>query len=155
MTEHGYPADPAFQWDRAYRGTDAATGGAAQAALLRDSIPLLAKAGASQIFITLRDNLYGEYLSEGLVHVDEAQPDYPATRRPAFDVVRDLALSWDPAVYRRSGASEQRRQSRELSQLAEASSAAGRPLAAAVQAGAAEGHAEVALDLVRAATRER
>ena len=68
---------------------------------------------------------------------------------------RDLALSWDPAVYRRSGASEQRRQSRELSQLAEASSAAGRPLAAAVQAGAAEGHAEGALDLVRAATRER
>jgi hypothetical protein len=57
-------------------------------------------------------------------------------------------------LYRRSGASEQRRQSRELSRLAEASTAAGHPLAAAVQAGAAEGHAEVALDLVRAAASE-
>ncbi|MEA2363273.1 MAG: polysaccharide biosynthesis protein PslG [Thermoleophilaceae bacterium] len=154
VTEHGYPADPAFQWDPAYRGTDAASGGAAQAALLRDSIPLLAHAGADQVFVTLRDNLYGEYLSEGLVHIDDAQPGDPAARRPAFDTVRDLALTWDPAVYRRSGASEQRRQSRELSRLAEDSTAAGHPLAAAVQAGAAEGHAEVALDLVRAAASE-
>jgi hypothetical protein len=152
VTEHGYPAAPAFQWDPAYRGADPATGDAAQASLLRDSIPLLAKAGAAQVFVTLRDNLYGEFLSEGVVHVDEARPDYPAARRPAFDVLRDLALTWDPAVYRRSGASEQRRQSRELSRLAEASSAAGRPLAAAVQAGAAEGHSEIALELVRAAT---
>jgi hypothetical protein len=151
VTEHGYPADPAFQWDPAYRGAAPAGGDAAQAALLRDSIPLLAKAGADQIFVTLRDNLFGEFLSEGLVRVDESQPTYPAVRRPAFATVRDLALKWDPAVYRRSGAIEQERQSRELNQLAAASTATGHPVAAAVQAGAAEGNAEIALDLVRAA----
>jgi hypothetical protein len=149
VTEHGYPADPAFQWDPAYRGTDAATGNAAQADLLRHSIPLLAKAGASQIFITLRDNLYGEYLSEGIDHIDESQPGDPATRRPSFATVRDLAIAWDPAVYRRSGAIEQQREADELTRLAQSSTAAGHPLAAAVQAGAAEGHAEVALDLVK------
>ncbi len=106
VTEHGYPADPAFQWDPAYRGTDAATGAEAQARLLHDSIPLLAKAGASQIFITLRDNLYGEYLSEGLTHIDDSQPGDPAARRAAFNTVRDLAIRWDPAAYRRSGAIE-------------------------------------------------
>ena len=104
----------------------------------------------SQIFVTLRDNLYGEYLSEGIVHIDESQPGDPATRRPAFDTVRDLAIGWDPAVYRRSGAIEQQRQAARPDRLAATSSAAGQPLAAAVQAGAAEGHKEVALDLVKA-----
>jgi hypothetical protein len=150
VTEHGYPADPAFQWDPAYRGTDAATGATAQAALLRRSIPLLAQVGASQIFLTLRDNLYGEYLSEGIEHIDESQPGDPATRRPSFDTVRNLAIAWDPAVYRRSGAIEQQGEADELARLAQSSSAAGRPLAAAVQAGAAEGHREVALELVKA-----
>jgi hypothetical protein len=84
VTEHGYPADPAFQWDPAYRGGDAA-----QAAFLRDSIPALTAAGADQVFVTLRDNLWGEYLSEGLVHIDEADPSYPAARRPAFETVLD------------------------------------------------------------------
>jgi hypothetical protein len=92
VTEHGYPADPAFQWDPAYRGGDAA-----QAAFLRDSIPLLTRAGAEQVFVTLRDNLWGEYLSEGLVHIDESAPGLPATRRPAFDVVRELSPEWDLA----------------------------------------------------------
>jgi hypothetical protein len=151
VTEHGYPADPAFQWDPAYRGTDAATGAAEQAALLRRSIPLLAQVGAGQIFVTLRDNLYGEFLSEGIVHVDESQPTYPATRKPAFGVVRDLAIRWDPALYTRSGAREQTREAAELTRLAQASTAAGKPLAAAVQAGAAEGHSAVALELVKAA----
>jgi hypothetical protein len=151
VTEHGYPADPPFQWDPAYRGTDPATGAAEQAALLRRSIPLLAQAGAGQIFVTLRDNLYGEFLSEGIVHVDESQPTYPAARKPAFGVVRDLAIRWDPALYTRSGARQQAREAAELTRLAQASSAAGKPLAAAVQAGAAEGHTEVALDLVKAA----
>jgi hypothetical protein len=86
VTEHGYPADPAFQWDPAYRGGDAA-----QAAFLRDSIPALAGAGAAQVFVTLRDNLWGEYLSEGLVHVDESRPDYPVVRRASFEAVRKLA----------------------------------------------------------------
>ena len=153
VTEHGYPADPAFQWDPAYRGTDPATGAAEQAALLRRSIPLLAQIGAAQIFVTLRDNLYGEFLSEGIVHIDESQPTYPAARRPAFGVVRDLAIKWDPTLYTRSGAREQAREAAELTRLAQASTAAGKPLAAAVQAGAAEGHTEVALELVKAAAR--
>jgi hypothetical protein len=89
VTEHGYPADPAFQWDPAYHGGDAA-----QAAFLRDSIPRLTAAGADQVFVTLRDNLWGEYLSEGLVHIDESVPTYPATRRPAFEVSRDLSGEW-------------------------------------------------------------
>ena len=151
VTEHGYPADPAFQWDPAYRGTDAATGAAAQATLLRRSIRLLGQAGAGQIFVTLRDNLWGEFLSEGIVHLDESQPTYPAARRPAFGVVRDLAIKWDPALYTRSGAREQEREAAELTRLAQASSAANKPLAAAVQAGAAEGHTEVALELVKRA----
>jgi hypothetical protein len=90
VTEHGYPADPAFQWDPAYRGGDAA-----QAAFLRDSIPRLTAAGADQVFVTLRDNLWGEYLSEGLVHVDESVPTYPATRRPAFETVLDQSGKLD------------------------------------------------------------
>jgi hypothetical protein len=89
VTEHGYPADPAFQWDPAYRGGDAA-----QAAFLRDSIPRLQAAGADQVFVTLRDNLWGEYLSEGLVHIDESVPTYPAARRPAFGVSRGLSDEW-------------------------------------------------------------
>jgi hypothetical protein len=89
VTEHGYPADPAFQWDPAFRGGDAA-----QAAFLRDSIPRLTAAGADQVFVTLRDNLWGEYLSEGLVHIDESVPTYPAARRPAFEVSRDLSDEW-------------------------------------------------------------
>lgn len=153
VTEHGYPADPAFQWDPAYRGTDAATGATAQANLLRDSIPLLAKAGAAQVFVTLRDNLYGEFLSEGLEGIDESQPSHPASRRPAFDVVRDLAIRWDPALYVRSGAREQQREAAQLQTRAQVSTAAGNPLAAAVQAGAAEGHTELALELVRATGR--
>ena len=90
VTEHGYPADPAFQWDPAYRGGDAA-----QATFLRDSIPRLTAAGAGQVFVTLRDNLWGEYLSEGLVHIDEAVPTYPAARRPAFETVREQSGELD------------------------------------------------------------
>jgi hypothetical protein len=93
VTEHGYPADTAFQRDPAHRG-----GEAAQAAFLRESITLLTGAGAEQVFVTLRDNLFGEYLSEGLVHIDESRPDYPAVRRPAFDAVRGLSGEWDLAT---------------------------------------------------------
>jgi hypothetical protein len=93
VTEHGYPADPAFQWDPAYRGGDAA-----QAAFLRDSIPRLTAAGADQVFVTLRDNLWGEYLSEGLVHIDESVPTYPAARRPAFETVREQSAELDLAM---------------------------------------------------------
>jgi hypothetical protein len=94
VTEHGYPADPAYQHDPDYRG-----GEAAQAAYLRDSLPTLVRAGAAQIFVTTRDTWtdeFGEaspYSSEGLARVDSSAP-YPARRRPAFGVVRALANQW-------------------------------------------------------------
>jgi hypothetical protein len=151
VTEHGYPADPRYQWDPAYRGTNVGTGEDAQAALLDRTIPLLARAGAGQIFVTLRDNLYGEYLSEGLEHIGPA-PAYAVARRPAFATVRDFAITWDPVVYVRSGAKDQLSEARDLRIRAANANNAGRPVAAAVQAGAAEGHEEVALDLVKAAS---
>ncbi len=93
VTEHGYPAAPASQWDPSYRGTDVATGEAAQARLLHDSIPLLAKAGAGQVFVTLRDNLSGEYLSEGIEHIDETAPEL---RGDAAAVLRRAARPRHP-----------------------------------------------------------
>jgi hypothetical protein len=57
----------------------------------------LGEAGVEQVFVTLRDNLDGEYASEGLVHID-AGPDTPTTRRPSFDAVRRLASGWDQVM---------------------------------------------------------
>ncbi|MEA2330159.1 MAG: polysaccharide biosynthesis protein PslG [Thermoleophilaceae bacterium] len=139
VTEHGYPADPSHQWDPAYRGGDAG-----QAALLRDSLPLLAGAGASQIFVTLRDNLFGEFLSEGIVHIDEAQPGYPTTRRPSFGVVSELARRWAEGRAPPAGSGPHEELRRLFERLARASWAAGRPVAAALQEGAARGHALLA-----------
>ena len=51
VTEHGYPGNRLFQYDPAFRG-----GEAAQAAYLSRSLPALRKAGASQVFVTLRDS---------------------------------------------------------------------------------------------------
>jgi hypothetical protein len=65
--------------------------------------------------------------------------------------VRDLALKWDRTAYARSGGQAHDRLAADFLALAQQSQAAGRPLAAALQQGAAEGHSLVALDLVRAA----
>jgi hypothetical protein len=108
VTEHGYPADAAFQRDPAHRGGDAA-----QAAFLHESVPLLTEAGAAQVFVTLRDNLWGEYLSEGIVG------------RPSFHVVREVDAQL------------------RFERLAAESGGAGRQLAAALQEGAAIGHARL------------
>ena len=89
VTEHGYPADPAYQVDPAFTGGDAA-----QAGYLTQSLLGLGEVGAEQVFVTLRDNLEGEYASEGLVHIDSA-PDAPATRRASVDAVRRLTTNWD------------------------------------------------------------
>jgi hypothetical protein len=89
VTEHGYPADPAFQVDRAYFGGDSA-----QAAYLTQSLVGLGELGAEQVFVTLRDNLEGEYATEGLVHIDEAQ-GHTSMRREAFGAVHRLAAEWD------------------------------------------------------------
>jgi hypothetical protein len=144
VTEHGYPADPRFQWDPAYRGGDAA-----QAAYLRESLPLLVEAGAQQVFVTLRDNDWGEFLSEGIAHIDDARPDLPAARRPAFEVVRALAGSWETVMATRAERRRHEELGRRLAQLAEESTRSGRALAAAVQEGAAEGHRLIAEELAR------
>ena len=47
VTEHGYPSDPAYQYDPAYRGSDAAEGLAEQARFLSVSVPRLIGAGAA------------------------------------------------------------------------------------------------------------
>jgi hypothetical protein len=65
-----------------------------------------------------------------------------------------VATIWDPVLYLRSGARQHMSEARELQRQTQASSEAGNPVAAAVQAGAAEGHKEVALELVRAAEGE-
>jgi hypothetical protein len=92
VTEHGYPADPAFQVDPAFTGGDAA-----QAAYLTQSLVGLGEVGAEQVFVTLRDNLDGEYASEGLVHIDSS-PHPAATRRESFAAVRRLATNWEQVM---------------------------------------------------------
>jgi hypothetical protein len=92
VTEHGYPADPAYQVDPAFTGGDAA-----QAGYLTQSLVGLGEAGAEQVFVTLRDNLDGEYATEGLVHI-EPTPDAAATRRAAFAAVQRLTANWDQVM---------------------------------------------------------
>jgi hypothetical protein len=92
VTEHGYPADAAYQVDQSFTGGDPA-----QAGYLTQSLVGLGEVGAEQVFVTLRDNLEGEYASEGLVHIDGG-PDTPTTRRASFDAVRRLATNWDQVM---------------------------------------------------------
>jgi hypothetical protein len=101
VTEHGYPADPAHQWDRSYVG-----GQEAQAAYLSESIPLLAEAGAERIFVTLRDNLEGAWASEGVLGLHET-PGFPAAHKPAYGAVQRLAQNWDLVMALRAAAREQ------------------------------------------------
>ena len=89
VTEQGYPADPAYQTDPAFVG-----GEQAQARFLTEAVVTLGEAGAGQIFVTLRDNLGGEYASEGVAHLTE-QPGYPVYRRPSFAAARRLVDNWE------------------------------------------------------------
>jgi hypothetical protein len=89
VTEHGYPADPAFQTDPAYRSGDAS-----QAAYLTQTLVGLGEVGAREVFVTLRDEGAGEYASEGLEHIDEAA-GYAVARRPAFAAVQRVVRDWD------------------------------------------------------------
>ena len=107
VTEHGYPADPAFQTDRAYAGGDAS-----QAAYLTQTLVGLGEAGAEQVFVTLRDNLEGEYASEGLENIGAA-PGYVTTRRPSFAAVRRLVDDWEQVM---SWRREQREHERLMAQ---------------------------------------
>jgi hypothetical protein len=83
VTEFGYPSATSCQSDPRFRG-----GARAQAAYLRAGLRSLVRAGASQIFVTLRDNLDGCWLSEGLESVLDRAP-FSVTRKPAFRAVRD------------------------------------------------------------------
>lgn len=89
VTEHGYPSDPAFQYEPSY-----ATGQGSQAAFLRASIPTLIDAGAGEVFVTERDNLSGQFASEGLLGGNVLDPplsDAAPIEKPAFAAVRSLS----------------------------------------------------------------
>jgi hypothetical protein len=91
VTEHGYPADPAYQWDPRYRG-----GAPAQAAYLAASLPRLLRTGVGRVFVTLRDSRGGPWASEGLLTgsvLDPPQPDPVIVRRPAAAVFQRLAVT--------------------------------------------------------------
>jgi hypothetical protein len=98
ITEHGYPADPAFQTDSAFRG-----GEASQAVYLTESILHLAEGGAGEVFVTLRDDVFlrdtffDQFLSEGVVAIG-GEPDYPVRRKPAFAAMRRLVDHWDALI---------------------------------------------------------
>jgi len=95
VTEHGYPANRLFQYDPAFRG-----GEAAQAAYLSRSLPALRKAGASQVFVRLRESwpteFLGEYASEGVISLSQRAP-YSVRRKPAFAKVVALSHRWRKA----------------------------------------------------------
>jgi hypothetical protein len=90
VTEAGYPSDPRFQRDPAYRG-----GESGQARYLRDALPAMVRAGADQVFVTLRDSWLSEFGpatpfgSEGVLTMDEREP-YAVRRKRAFATVRRL-----------------------------------------------------------------
>lgn len=89
VTEHGYPSDPAFQYDPAY-----ASGLSSQAAYLTASIPTLLDAGANAVFVTERDNLGGQFASEGVLGGDVLDPpvaDPQPIEKPAYAAVQAIA----------------------------------------------------------------
>jgi hypothetical protein len=94
ITEHGYPADTAYQYDAGYRG-----GEAAQTAFIRDSLPTLLRAGAARVFVSTRDTWPNEFgpqspfNSEGVATLARSAP-YSVRRKPAGTVVRWLASIW-------------------------------------------------------------
>jgi hypothetical protein len=108
VTEMGYPSDPAFQDEPGYTG-----GEQGQAAFLTDSIVALAEAGASQVFVPLRDsNLIWRFASEGVSQITDA-PGYPVRRKPAFEAVRRVSADWDRiVVWRASQRWHEREQAR-------------------------------------------
>lgn len=89
VTEHGYPSDPAYQYDPSFD-----LGPPSQAAYLTASIPTLIDAGASEVFVTERDNLSGQFASEGLLGGDVSDPpvaDPQVVEKPAYGAVAALA----------------------------------------------------------------
>jgi len=90
VTEHGYPADPAYQPDPSYRD-----GSRAQAGYLSASIPALLRAGAAKVFVTERDNGSGKDASEGVLGGNVKDPPSANPQpvpKPAFYAVQALAI---------------------------------------------------------------
>lgn len=94
LTEFGYPAETAFQFDSKFRG-----GESAQAAFLEATMPGIVGAGAAMMFVTQRDWGSGAFASEGILSTTDPLPANPTVRRkPAFDVVRSAAASLVPVA---------------------------------------------------------
>jgi hypothetical protein len=91
VTEFGYPSDPGYQYDSAYRA-----GPESQAAYLCRALPVLLRCGATKVFVTLRDNLGGQFASEGVIAGsvgDPAPADPEVVHKPAFAALSRLAGS--------------------------------------------------------------
>jgi hypothetical protein len=89
VTEHGYPSDPAFQYDPSY-----VSGPTSQAAYLAASIPTLVDAGVSEVFVTERDNLTGQFASEGLLGGNVLDPPVAnpvVVQKPAYATVAAIS----------------------------------------------------------------
>lgn len=89
VTEHGYPSDPMYQYDPGYRA-----GLVSQAKYLSASIPTLIDAGAAEVLVTERDNLAGQFASEGVVGgdvFDSPVANPTVVEKPAYAAVRTLA----------------------------------------------------------------
>ena len=87
VTETGYPADSAQQFDPAFRG-----GALAQARWLSEAIPAMLAAGSARIFVTERDWGSGPYASEGVLQTPDPLTASPSVkRRLSFYVVQRLA----------------------------------------------------------------
>jgi hypothetical protein len=100
VTEQGYPSDPAYQTDPAYRGTTTESGLQQQAAYLSAAIRALVRSGAAKVFVTERDNLTGQFGSEGVLGGQVSDPvedcrTYSIVRKPAFYAIRQLAAQAD------------------------------------------------------------
>ena len=101
VTETGYPADPAYQYDPNFKGTDPTSGAAEQAAYLARELPLLVDDGAARVFVTERDNLGGQFASEGLLTggVSDANEDDPnPVPRLSYRVFALLCVEFANAV---------------------------------------------------------
>jgi hypothetical protein len=122
VTEHGYPGARRYQYDPSFRG-----GERTQAAFLKRSLPTLRKAGANQVFVTLRDSwpseFAGEYASEGVVRLSEHAP-FTVRQKPAFKGVQRLNRNWRRARRLRIVIRRHLRAARRLSRAGRTSAAA-------------------------------
>jgi hypothetical protein len=91
ITETGYPSEPAYQWDPAFRG-----GERDQARWLSRGPRQLLSGGAARVFVTLRDGPefgpQSAFASEGVVRWPQLAADGSAIPKPAFGALRRLAL---------------------------------------------------------------